>query len=161
MTITAYIKYRDHLDLYEIAVKFCNIEFYGQDDETWALENTWNHIKYANYDKYDAQAKEEEIRIEKIEADIEAKQQMLSDFTLIGKITNRAQYKKLYQDIEDTREILEGHKKEHKKLEERRFKTTYMLIRDAHEFLAREGFTHKSMSHNENKNITTEVWTRG
>lgn len=61
---TARVEYRDYVPSGWIAIKFCNVEFYGF--RANELQKTWEDIKHKRYVEYTSLYKENEIKIKNL-----------------------------------------------------------------------------------------------
>lgn len=59
---TAKVEHRDYIPWGWIAIKFCDVEFYGS--RAAEMSKKWQKIKSERYEKYDSLCKENEMKIE-------------------------------------------------------------------------------------------------
>lgn len=160
MTITAEMEYRDYVGLWEIAVKFCDVDFYGDSNEVRKLKKDWHDIEYADYETYDALAAKSREEAESLAKELEALDKELDELMFPLCFWRYEMHRELSERRDLVAEKAEEAKKKTKKLEDKMFKDVHKLKREAKDFLSGNGFVPKTTSHNENKNITTEIWVK-
>lgn len=160
MAVTAEMEYRDYVGMWEIAVEFCDVDFYGDSNEVGKLKKDWHDIEYADYEAYDALAAKSREEAESLAKELEARDKERSELMFPLCFWRYKTYCELAEKRDLVAEKAEKAQKETKKLEDKRFKSVHQLKKEAKDFLSSNGFVPETVSHNENKNITTEIWMK-
>jgi len=139
---TARIEGRYYVPSMTIAIKFCHLEFSGEDKDR--LESEWHKIKFENIEPMEKLIEETDNLIRK-KADSLPKMRLIVGNFLVSRKEKRCIYKEIKE--------LKAKKEEY---EERKFKNVAILLIEAQSFLQENGFVLANV--NSLGSIETEIY---
>ena len=148
---TAKLKYRDYVSSGWIAIKFCSLDFMGENKEEY--KNMWHKIEYENID-------EKEKEIEKLKKEIVLIKKEYDKVNIFWRIIskfwkNRSKSGIVNKLVKNEREK----KKRLEQLEKNKYKDVFTLKREAWELLEKLNFVQVNQStEGDGAAITTEIY---
>lgn len=155
---TAKVEHRDYIPWGWIAIKFCDVEFYGfRADE---MSKKWQKIKSERYEKYDSLCKENEMKIDALRTLASS----IRDNVKKSRPFYRFWYNKSEKDMLATAAKYSSEadklEEENEKVKSNRFFETFECRMKIEELLQQNGFVLTNASSRGEKCITkVEIWT--
>lgn len=157
---TARVEHREYVPFGWIAVKFCDVDFFG--DEAEFFESMWREIEYKKYNQVTLEIKRVQSRIEECRAEIDTIEHKLKQVKRWWRFWKTAEEKELKRKQSMFFQNIQKAKAEKDSLERNMFYKAKELVQKAENFLKENGFILTNVSSNGNECITyTDLWTRG